>query len=83
MGEAKNDSEKPNHFHIFGEKLCVFSAHAVCPPLLICLSRHTALCFVPSMSTLHSYVGLICDVFVSLLLSRLLVASALLVSEID
>lgn len=47
------------------EALCASRASAV-PlsvfPLLRCLSRHTALCFGPSVSTPRSCVDLICDV---------------------
>lgn len=49
--------------------------------LLRCLSRHSALCFGRSLSTLHSCVDLVCDVVLSLPLCSLLYSLPSFVSD--
>lgn len=49
--------------------------------LLRCLSRHSALCFGRTLSTLHSCVDLVCDVVLSLPLCSLLYSLPSFVSD--
>lgn len=61
--------------------LCCLSVCLSVFSLLRCLSRHSALCFGRTLSTLHSCVDLVCDVVLSLPLCSLLYSLPSFVSD--
>lgn len=61
--------------------LCCLSVCLSVFSLLRCLSRHSALCFGRSLSTLHSCVDLVCDMVLSLPLCSLLYSLPSFVSD--